>query len=56
MAPFPAERRAIRNKKGGPKGLLAAVGAWACFQEIDELVKEIYPQRGTAQYPQRHDQ
>ena len=30
-------------------GLLAAVGAWADFEELDQLVAEIYRQRGHAQ-------
>ena len=31
-----------------PKGLLAAVGAWADFEELDEVVDEIYRQRERA--------
>ena len=30
------------------KGLLAAVGAWSEFDELDEMVEHIYQQRGEA--------
>ena len=32
-----------------PQGLLAAVGAWSEFEELDQMVKDIYRQRGEAQ-------
>jgi hypothetical protein len=31
------------------KGLLAAVGAWGDYKELDEVVRGIYRQRETAQ-------
>ncbi len=31
-----------------PKGLLTALGAWADFEDLDEMVEEIYRQRGGA--------
>lgn len=31
------------------KGLLAAVGAWADYEELDQVVKDIYRQREAAQ-------
>jgi prevent-host-death family protein len=31
-----------------PRGLLAAVGAWADFEELDEVVQGIYRQRELA--------
>ena len=31
-----------------PRGLLAAVGAWADFEELDEVVQGIYRQRERA--------
>ncbi len=31
-----------------PRGLMAAVGAWSEFDELDQMVQEIYKQRGEA--------
>ena len=41
--------RLEREGQGAPMGLLAAVGAWADFEELDETVEEIYRQRGSSQ-------
>ncbi len=35
----------LEQEPGAPGGLLAALGAWADFEEIDELVADIYQQR-----------
>ena len=32
-----------------PKGLLAAVGAWADFDNLDQIIEDIYKQREQAQ-------
>ncbi len=39
----------LEQEPQGPKGLLAAVGAWSEFDELDEMVDHIYRQRGEAQ-------
>jgi len=39
----------LEHEPVAPKGLLAAVGAWADYEEIDRLVEEIYRQREEAQ-------
>lgn len=31
-----------------PEGLLAAVGAWTDFEELDQVIEEIYHQRERA--------
>jgi hypothetical protein len=43
------EDMAYLEKRATPKGLLSALGAWADFPEIDELVEDIYRQREKAQ-------
>ncbi len=35
----------LEQEPVAPKGLLAAVGAWAEFEELDQVVEEIYRQR-----------
>ena len=35
----------LEQEPSSPKGVLAAVGAWADFDDLDEVVKEIYEQR-----------
>ena len=35
----------LEQEPVSPKGLLAAVGAWAEFDELDQVVEEIYRQR-----------
>ena len=32
-----------------PRGLLAAVGAWADFEELDQVIKDIYRHREQAE-------
>src|SRR3989304_4778184 len=32
----------LEREPAAPRGLLAAVGAWADFEELDEVVQEIY--------------
>ena len=39
----------LEHEPVAPKGLLAAVGAWADYEEIDQLVENIYRQREEAQ-------
>jgi prevent-host-death family protein len=39
----------LEHEPVAPKGLLAAVGAWADYEEIDQLVENIYRQREGAQ-------
>ncbi len=38
----------LEQEPVAPKGLLAAVGAWADFEEIDQVVEGIYRQRRRA--------
>ncbi len=38
----------LENETAGPRGLLAAVGALADFDELDEMIEEIYLQREQA--------
>jgi prevent-host-death family protein len=38
----------LEQEPAAPRGLLAAVGAWADFEELDEVVQEIYQQRERA--------
>lgn len=38
----------LEEEPAAPKGLLAAVGAWADFEELDRVVQEIYRQRRRA--------
>lgn len=38
----------LEEEPAAPKGLLAAVGAWADFDELDQVVEEIYQQRKRA--------
>jgi len=38
----------LEPEPAAPRGLLAAVGAWADFEELDEVVQEIYQQRERA--------
>jgi prevent-host-death family protein len=38
----------LESDRETPKGLLAAVGAWAEFEELDQVVADIYRARGTA--------
>jgi hypothetical protein len=35
----------LEQEPVAPKGLLMAVGVWGDFEELDELVEEIYRQR-----------
>jgi len=35
----------LEQEPAPPKGALAAVGIWADFDDLDEVVKEIYEQR-----------
>ncbi len=35
----------LEKEPCAPKGLLAAVGAWADFEEIDQMIDDIYRQR-----------
>ncbi|MBZ0156966.1 MAG: type II toxin-antitoxin system Phd/YefM family antitoxin [Alphaproteobacteria bacterium] len=37
------------GKKEGKKGLLAAIGAWEDFDDLEEVVTHIYEKRGEAQ-------
>jgi prevent-host-death family protein len=39
----------LEKEPVAPKGLLAAVGAWADFDNLDEVIEEIYLQREQAQ-------
>ena len=39
----------LEKESASPKGLLAAVGALADFEELDSMVEEIYRQREQAQ-------
>jgi prevent-host-death family protein len=38
----------LEQEPAAPRGLLAAVGAWGDFEELDEVVQEIYRQRERA--------
>jgi len=40
--------RRLEEEPVSPRGLLAAVGAWADFEGLDEFVEEIYQQRERA--------
>ena len=39
----------LQEEPVAPRGLLAALGAWADFEELDQVVSEIYKQREHAQ-------
>ncbi|MBI2919244.1 MAG: type II toxin-antitoxin system prevent-host-death family antitoxin [Chloroflexi bacterium] len=39
----------LEHEPAAPKGLLAAVGAWADYEELDQVVEDIYRQREVAQ-------
>ncbi len=39
----------LERETVAPRGLLAAVGAWADFDELDEIVEDIYRQRACSQ-------
>lgn len=39
----------LERQRTGTKGLLAAVGAWSEFDELDEMIEHIYKQRMEAQ-------
>ena len=39
----------LEQEPMAPKGLLAALGAWADYEELDSLVEKIYRQREEAQ-------
>ena len=39
----------LEERPVAPKGLLTALGAWADFEDLDEMVEKIYQQRGGAQ-------
>jgi prevent-host-death family protein len=38
----------LEQEPAAPRGLLAAVGVWGDFEELDEVVQEIYRQRERA--------
>ena len=38
----------LEQEPAAAKGLLAAAGAWADYEELDEVVRDIYHQRETA--------
>ena len=49
VALVPAEDlERLEHEPVAPKGLLAAVGAWADYEGLDQLVKSIYRQREKA--------
>ena len=39
----------LEEQPKGQHGLLATVGAWADFEGLDEMIEDIYRQRGQAQ-------
>jgi prevent-host-death family protein len=39
----------LEDKSTSSRGLLAAVGAWADFEELDQVIEDIYQQRQKAQ-------
>ncbi len=39
----------LEQDKVAPRGLLAAVGAWADFEELDQVIKDIYLHRQQAE-------
>ena len=39
----------LEHEPQAPRGLLAAVGAWADYEELDQVVESIYRQREEAQ-------
>lgn len=39
----------LQQEPVAPQGLLAAVGAWADFEDLDQVVEDIYRQRERAQ-------
>jgi len=45
----PQDLERLEQEPVAPRGLLAAVGAWADFAELDQVVEEIYRQRERAQ-------
>jgi prevent-host-death family protein len=45
----PEELERLEHEPLAPKGLLAAIGAWAGYEELDQVVEDIYRQREAAQ-------
>ncbi len=41
----PEDLERLEQEPASPRGLLAAVGAWAEFEELDEVVADVYRQR-----------
>ena len=39
----------LEKDTAAPKGLLAAVGAWGDFDDLEEIIEDIYRQREQAQ-------
>jgi prevent-host-death family protein len=39
----------LEERPATSRGLLAAVGAWADFEELDQVIEDIYQQRQQAQ-------
>lgn len=39
----------LEEGKVAPRGLLSAVGAWADFEELDQVIKDIYRHREQAE-------
>lgn len=39
----------LEQEPASPKGLLAAVGAWADFDDLDQVIEDIYRHREQAQ-------
>ncbi len=39
----------LQQQPSAPRGLLAAVGAWADYKELDQVVEDIYRQREAAE-------
>jgi uncharacterized protein (DUF433 family) len=46
---YAAELARLEEKPETSGGLLAAVGAWADFEELDQAIEDIYQQREQAQ-------
>ena len=44
-----ADLERLEDEPVAPKGLLTALGAWADFEDLDQVVEEIYRQREGAQ-------
>lgn len=45
----PEDLELLEREPVAPKGLLAAVGAWADYEGLDEVVESIYRQREESQ-------